>query len=60
LYADVERIFGSNADTVLEMFQPGQDPRKFLDGLRIAPIPDPLFEAAPAGTFRRATAKGGS
>ena len=60
LYADAERIFGSNADTVLEMFQPGQDPRKFLDGLRIAPIPDPLFEAAPAGSFRSVAAKGGS
>ena len=36
LYADAERIFGSNADTVLEMFQPGQDPRKFLDGFRNA------------------------
>jgi len=36
LYADVERIFGSNADTVLETFQPGQDPSKFLDGFRNA------------------------
>ena len=36
LYADVERIFGSNADTVLEKFQPGQDPRKFFDGFRNA------------------------
>ena len=60
LYADAERIFGSNADAVLEMFQPGQDSRKFFDGLRIAPIPDPLFEAAPAGSFRNATAEGGS
>ena len=36
LYADAERIFGSNANTVLEMFQPGQDPSKFLDGFRNA------------------------
>jgi len=36
LYTDAERIFGSNADTVLEMFQPGQDPSKFLDGFRNA------------------------
>jgi len=38
LYADAERIFGSNADAVLEMFQPGQDPRKFLDGFQNAYI----------------------
>ena len=36
LYADAERIFGPNADTVLEMYQSGQDPRKFLDGFRNA------------------------
>ena len=36
LYTDVERIFGSNADAVLEMFQPGQEPRKFLDGVKTA------------------------
>ena len=34
LYADAERIFGSNADAVLEMFQPGQNPRQFLDGFQ--------------------------
>ena len=31
-YADAEKRFGSNAQTVLEMLQPGQDPRRFLDG----------------------------
>ena len=34
MYAEAEKWYGSNADTVLEMFQPGQDPRKFLDGFR--------------------------
>ena len=60
LYADAERIFGSNADAVLGMYESGQEPRKFFDGLRIASIPDPLFEAAPAGAFRRLTTEGGS
>ena len=36
MYAEAEKWYGSNADAVLEMFQPGQDPRKFLDGFRNA------------------------
>ena len=35
-YADAEKRFGSNAQTVLEMLQPGQDPRRFLDGFQNA------------------------
>ena len=37
-YADAEKRFGPNAQTVLEMLQPGQDPRKFLDGFQNAYI----------------------
>ena len=37
-YADAEKCFGSNAQTVLEMLQPGQDPRRFLDGFQNAYI----------------------
>jgi len=36
LYADAERIFGPNADTVLETFEAGQEPRKFFDGIKTA------------------------
>ena len=35
-YANAEKRFGSNAQTVLEMLQPGQDPRRFLDGFQNA------------------------
>ena len=42
----MEGIFGSNADAVLEMFQPGQDPRKFLDGFRNAYIAGKLGNKA--------------
>ena len=37
-YADAEKRFGSNAPQVLEMLQPGQDPRRFLDGFQNAYI----------------------
>ena len=37
-YADAEKRFGANAQTVLEMLQPGQDPRRFLDGFQNAYI----------------------
>ena len=46
MYAEAEKWYGSNADTVLEMFQPGQDPRKFLDGFRNAYIAGKLGNKA--------------
>jgi len=36
MYSEAEKIFGADTDIVLEMFQPGQDPSKFLDGFRNA------------------------
>ena len=36
LYTDAERLFGPNADTVLETFEAGQEPRKFFDGIKTA------------------------
>ena len=38
VYVDAEKRFGSNAVTVLEYLQPGQDPRRFLDGFQNAYI----------------------
>ena len=38
IYADAEKRFGPDAQTVLEQLQPGQDPRKFLDGFQNAYI----------------------
>ena len=35
-YAEAEKRFGSNAPQILEMIQPGQDPRRFLDGFQNA------------------------
>ena len=35
-YADAEKRFGTNASAVLEQIQPGQDPRRFLDGFQNA------------------------
>ena len=46
MYAEAEKWYGSNADAVLEMFQPGQDPRKFLDGFRNAYIAGKLGNKA--------------
>jgi len=46
MYAEAEKWYGSNADTVLEMFQPGQDPSKFLDGFRNAYIAGKLGDKA--------------
>jgi len=46
MYTEVENRYGSNADTVLEMFQPGQDPSKFLDGFRNAYIAGKLGNKA--------------
>lgn len=36
MYTEVENRYGANTDVILEMFQPGQDPGKFLDGSRNA------------------------
>ena len=46
MYAEAEKWYGSNADTVLETFQPGQDPSKFLDGFRNAYIAGKLGNKA--------------
>ena len=35
-YADAEKRFGANASAVLEQIEPGQNPRKFLDGFQNA------------------------
>ena len=37
-YADAEKRFGPDAQTVLEQLRPGQDPRRFLDGFQNAYI----------------------
>ena len=37
-YADAEKRFGPDAQIVLEQLQPGQDPRRFLDGFQNACI----------------------
>ena len=37
-YADAEKRFGPDAQAVLEHLQPGQDPRRFLDGFQNAYI----------------------
>lgn len=37
-YAEAEKRFGSNADMVLKLLQPGQNPRRFLDGFQNAYI----------------------
>ena len=56
LYADAERLFGPNADTVLETFEAGQEPRKFLDGFQNAYIAGKLgnkvaLESSGAATY---------
>ena len=38
MYAKAEKHFGDNAEIVLEAYQPGQDPGKFLDGFQNAYI----------------------
>ena len=37
-YADAEKRFGPDAQAVLDHLQPGQDPRRFLDGFQNAYI----------------------
>ena len=36
MYSEAEKIFGPDADIAMEAYQPGQDPRKFLDGIKTA------------------------
>jgi len=36
MYGKAEKRFGDNAEIVLEAYQPGQDPGKFLDGFQTA------------------------
>ena len=36
MYAEVEQRYGQDAEAVLEYYQPGQNPRKFLDGFQNA------------------------
>ena len=36
MYSEAEKTFGPDADIAMEAYQPGQDPRKFLDGIKTA------------------------
>jgi len=46
MYAKAEKHFGDNAEVVLEAYQPGQDPGKFLDGFQNAYIAGKLGNKA--------------
>ena len=46
MYAKAESRYGSNADVVLEMLQPGQDPRKYMEGFQNAYIAGKLGDMA--------------
>ena len=46
LYTEAEKIFGADTDIVLEMLQPDQYPRKFLDGFRNAYLSGKLGDKA--------------
>ena len=46
MYAKAEERFGSDMDAVLESYQPGQNPRKFLDGFQNAYIAGKLGNEA--------------
>ena len=46
MYTEVEKQFGVDMDAVLEAFQPGQNPRQFLDGFRNAYIAGKLGDKA--------------
>ena len=45
-YADAEKRFGANASAVLEQIEPGQNPRKFLDGFQNAYLAGKLGDKA--------------
>ena len=46
LYAEVEQRYGENAEVILEQFESGQNPRKFLDGFQNAYIAGKLANKA--------------
>ena len=46
LYTEAEKIFGPDADIAMEAYQPGQNPRQFLDGFRNAYIAGKLGDKA--------------
>ena len=46
LYTEAEKIFGADTDIVLEMLQPDQNPRKFLDGFQNAYLSGKLGDKA--------------
>jgi len=46
MYAKAEERFGSDMDAVLESYQPGQNPRKFLDGFQNAYLSGKLGDKA--------------
>jgi len=46
MYAEAEKWYGSNADAILEMLQPDQYPRQFLDGFRNAYIAGKMGDIA--------------
>ena len=46
MYTEAEKIFGADTDIVLEMLQPDQNPRKFLDGFQNAYIAGKMGDIA--------------
>ena len=46
IYTEAEKIFGADTDIVLEMLQPDQNPRKFLDGFQNAYLSGKLGDKA--------------
>ena len=46
MYTEAEKIFGADTDIVLEMLQPDQNPRKFLDGFQNAYLAGKLGDKA--------------
>ena len=46
MYTEAEKIFGADTDIVLEMLQPDQNPRKFLDGFQNAYLSGKLGDKA--------------
>jgi len=46
MYSEAEKIFGPDADIAMEAYQPGQNPRQFLDGFRNAYIAGKMGSSA--------------
>ena len=46
MYSEAEKIFGPDADIAMEAYQPGQNPRKFLDGFQNAYLSGKLGDKA--------------